>query len=109
MLFRNTVVFITLAKDAPPASRTADRFASDCRVCCSIPSGIFPETGSIGNCPDANTNCSVRVAWEYGPAAGAALSVLTRDLVFMYVSDWLMSEVYPATNASVFMFASQAR
>ena len=32
MFLRNTVVFMTLANDAPPASRTADRFASDCRV-----------------------------------------------------------------------------
>src|SRR6516225_377908 len=80
MFLRKTVVFIADASEAPPAFSTAARFARDCLVCASTPSGIFPVFGSIGSCPETKTSRSAAVPCEYGPTAGAAADVLTMVL-----------------------------
>src|SRR5262245_38936183 len=38
---------------------------------------ISPVRGSIGICPETNTNPLALIAWEYGPIAAGALSVCT--------------------------------
>ena len=50
MLFKNTVVLMTLDRSAPASLRIARRFVSDCRVWARMPPcANWPVAGSIGS------------------------------------------------------------
>ena len=72
----NTVVFTTFAMLVPAASSRWDRFVSACFACATDPSGISPVAGTTGIIPEVYTMPFTSIAWEYGPIAAGALSVL---------------------------------
>ncbi len=78
----NTVVFMTCSISVPAAFSRWERFSNACLACATEPSGISPVDGTTGIMPEVYTIPPVSTAWEYGPIAAGALSVLIMFFMF---------------------------